>query len=145
MALLRIFGGCAKNPIFAPKCQMDLSEDPRRRNSQIERTPADAWVVINGSQELLEWFSTGPIPAIAVGGRMIKVPIAGAARVTPYRDLYRKLIEMGHRRITLIGPRERRMPELSGIELTLKEELISHGLSFGDFNAPEHEIHDPRK
>lgn len=127
--------------VFAPKCQSDLALDVGRITRLVERTPADAWVVMDGSLELLQWFAAGPVPAIAVGGRLKGLQIASASRnaIPAFREVFRHLIDLGHRRITLIAPRERRKPVLSAIERALQEEFAAYQIPFGAFNAPDWE------
>jgi len=127
--------------VFATKSLMDMGLDMTRVTRLVERTPADAWVVVDGFQELLQWFAARPVPAIALGGRLKGVPIASASRevVEAFREVFRHLIDLGHRRITLIAPRERRIPDLCPIERSLAEELAAHKIPFGDYNAPDWE------
>jgi len=106
-----------------------------------KRIPADVWLVSAGSLEILQWFAGCGVPALALGGRIKGLPIAGASRdpLPSFRALFRQLIEMGHRRITLISGRERRLPSLSAIERTLHEEFDAAGIPFGAFNVPDWE------
>ena len=127
--------------VFATKSQMDLGLDVGRICRFVGRIPADAWVVVDGSLELLQWFTDGSVPAIALGGRLKGLPIASASRnaIPAFREAFRYVIGLGHRRISLIGPRERRVPVLSSIERCLSEELAAHQIPFGTYNAPDWE------
>lgn len=127
--------------VLPPKSQVGLGLNPARIIRMVQQTPADAWLVASGSLEVLEWFAGQPLPVLALGGRLKGLPIAGASRdpLPAFRMVYRKLIAMGHRRITLISGRERRQPSLSAIERTLQEEFATHGIPFGDFNVPDWE------
>jgi LacI family transcriptional regulator len=127
--------------VFAPKAQEELDHQPARIIRMVKRFPADVWLVFAGSLEVLQWFAAGAQPALAIGGRLKGLPIAGASRdpLPAFRAVFRQLIAMGHRRITLISGRERRQPSLSSIERTLQEEFAAHGIPFGPFNVPEWE------
>ena len=127
--------------IFPPKSQLDLGLDSTRIIRMVRQTKADAWLVAAGSLDLLKWFSASPLPVLAIGGRLRGLPIAATYRdpLPTIREVFRKLIEMGHRRITVISERERRQPTLSIIERTLEEELQVRGLPFGNFNVPDWE------
>lgn len=127
--------------VFATQSQSDLGMDANRIIRMVERAPADAWVVVSGSLELLQWFSTGSVPAIAVGGRTIGLPIASASRkaLPAYREVFQSLVEMGHRRIVMLSPKERRLPFPSAIELCFQEELTRHGVPFSNYNIPDWE------
>jgi DNA-binding LacI/PurR family transcriptional regulator len=127
--------------VFAPKSQLELKLDPARIIRLVAQTPADAWVVASGSLELLQWFEAGSKPVIAIGGRLKGLAIASASRnaIPAFREVFRHLIDLGHRRITLLCPRERRVPCLSVIERGLQEELALRNIPFGDFNVPDWE------
>ena len=126
---------------FAAKCQTDLGLVPARIIRMVEQTQADAWIVIGGSLELLQWFSAYQVPAIAVGGRLKGLPIASASRnaIPAYRSVFRHLIAIGHRRIVVLAPQERRLPFLSAVERALQEELATHGIPFDGYNVPDWE------
>ncbi|MBN8459110.1 MAG: substrate-binding domain-containing protein [Verrucomicrobia bacterium] len=127
--------------VFTPKTQEELGHNPARIIRMAKQIPADVWLVSAGSLEILQWFAAGEVPALAIGGRIKGLPIAGASRdpLPAFRAVFRDLIGMGHRRITLISGRERRLPSLSAIERTLKEEFETHGIPFGPFNVPDWE------
>lgn len=127
--------------VFPPKTQMDLGGDPARIIRMVRQIEADAWLVAAGSLQLLEWFAAAPMPALAIGGRLKGLPIASASRdpLPAFRAVFRELIAIGHRRITLISGRQRRLPSLSAIERTLQEEFAAGGIPFGDFNVPDWE------
>jgi DNA-binding LacI/PurR family transcriptional regulator len=124
---------------FSLKSQRDLGLSLARITRYVESMDVDAWVVMGGSKELLQWFSTYRIPAIAVGGRLKGLPIAGASRnpLTAFRQVFRDLISLGHRRIVILSPSVRRKPTLSLIESSLCEEMEAAGIPFGDYNIPE--------
>jgi LacI family transcriptional regulator len=125
--------------VFPPKTMLELENNPARIIRMVQRTVADAWLIAAGSLEVLEWFARQPVPTLALGGRIRGLPIAGASRnpLPAFRELFGKLIDMGHRRITLLSPPERRLPSPSAIERGFEEEMAVRGVPFGDFNVPD--------
>ena len=63
-------------PVNPGKSMRDLGMDVGRIGRLVRKTPADAWVVVGGSRELLEWFSAQEVPAFALFGRRTGLPIA---------------------------------------------------------------------
>lgn len=63
--------GAGHAAVNAPKTMVELGMDVRRIARMVEKTEADAWVVMAGSREVLEWFSSKPVPAFALFGRRI--------------------------------------------------------------------------
>ena len=104
----------------------------------VERAEADAWVVLSGSREELEWFSSQEIPTSALFGRMRRLPIAGAGpdKGPAYATAARTLVGLGHRRIVLLVRPRRRLPKPGAVEQAFLDELASHGLPVSDYNLP---------
>jgi DNA-binding LacI/PurR family transcriptional regulator len=127
--------------IFSAKCQVDLHHDLRRITAHVGKTPADAWVVIGGSLELLQWFSSRPLPAIALGGRCIGVPIAsvGLDTLSAVADGVRMLHRLGHRRIVFIAPGEWRRLPVARVIQTFTAELAAHGVAPSPYHVPDWE------
>lgn len=126
---------------FALKSQHDLGMRVQRVADFVRQTPADAWIVISGSAEIVEWFSGQTTPTFALFGRFLNYPIAGAApRKTPaMADAVRKLVALGHRRIVMISNKERRQPQPALYEQNFLNELAAHGLPVGAYNMPDWE------
>lgn len=105
----------------------------------VENHPADAWVICAGSREVLTWFSTCGVPAIAMFGRFAGVPIPAAAprKIPAMVTAVRKLVAMGHRRIVLFAREERRKPQPALFEQAFLDELGALGLPTGPFNLPD--------
>ena len=100
-------------PVDPGKSMHDLKMDVGRITRLVKGTAADAWVVVAGSREVLEWFSRKELPAFALFGRRTELPLAGAGpdMITPLLAATRRMIALGHRRIVIICRRERRVPE----------------------------------
>lgn len=127
--------------VFSAKCQVDLRHDLRRIIAHVAQTPADAWVVIGGSLELLQWFASRPLPAIALGGRGLDVPIAsvGVAIHDAVAESVRRLHALGHRGIVFITPAEWRGQSLARVTRTFTEELAAHGIATSPYHLPDWE------
>lgn len=126
---------------FAAKSLDELHHSLPRIQRLVASRPADAWVVVGGMQEALRWFATQPIPAFAIGGRRLDLPIAGVgvASVEAFRLACRRLIELGHRRIVFVSPRGMRQPEPARYLQILAEELSLHDVAFGSYHVPDWE------
>lgn len=127
--------------VFSAKCQVDLRHNLRRISTHVAQTPADVWVVIGGSLELLQWFASQPLPAIALGGRGLGIPIAsvGVDIHDAVAESVRRLYALGHRRIVFITPAEWRGLALARIIRTFTEELTAHGIDPSPYHVPDWE------
>ena len=70
------------SPFFATKTLGDLGRDVKRVARFVEKTKADAWVVVSAPREVLEWFAARPEPAFALFGRRHNVKIASVGPET---------------------------------------------------------------
>jgi DNA-binding LacI/PurR family transcriptional regulator len=120
-----------------------LKMDVKRIARMVRKTEADAWVVLAGSLEVLEWFSKQPKPAFALFGRRRRLPIAGAGPNTPpaFAAAARALIGHGHRRIVLLTREVRRIPAPlpPSPEHAFLRELEIHDIPSGHYNLPDWE------
>ena len=126
---------------FANKSQAELKNDLGRISRYVAKTPADAWLVAGGNAETLIWFAGRKVPALAVGGRCMDVPIASTdlSFEMAFRAGVRRLIELGHRRILLLGPRFMIHPEPALPIRGLLEELTACGVTPSHNNLPDWE------
>lgn len=126
---------------FAAKTMWDLGMNLNRIARFIKETEADAWVVVAGPRDVLEWFAMQPTPAFALFGRMPSVPIAGTGPLkTPAMTAaVRRLTELGHHRIVMLTREERRKPEPGRVERVFLEELHRQGIATGPYNLPDWE------
>lgn len=127
------------SPFYAEKSLNQLRLNVDRVKRFVQQTGADAWVVNCASNELLKWFAEQKTPTFALFGGMIGLPIAGAAPATieVFGELTRRLISMGHRRISFLVRRQHRKPEYSPTVLAYIKELKGAGIKLGDFNLPD--------
>jgi hypothetical protein len=107
----------------------------------VKATPADAWVVVGGSREVLEWFAGQPFPAFALFGRRRGLTMAGAGPDKPPAmvAMTQRLIELGHRRIVLLVRAERRLPRPGATERAFLNTLAAHGQQPGCYHMPDWE------
>ena len=124
---------------FPTQSLTELGMDVPRIQRMIKTVEADAWVVCAASYEVLEWFSKQPDPVFALFGRMNGLPIAGTkpGKAAPYVDATSQLIDLGHRRISLLAQSVRRLPKPGHGESIFLKALESHGISTSSYNLPE--------
>lgn len=124
---------------FADKTLHDLGMSPERVARFVRQTPADAWVVVSASREVLKWFSSQPVPAFALFGRLVNTPMAGVGprKSTAVADAVRRLVELGHRRIVMLCREERRKPQPGFVERVFLQELEAHGITTGSYHLPD--------
>lgn len=124
--------------LFADKTLQDLSMNRERMARFVKQTPADAWVVVSASREILEWFACQPVPAFALFGRQVSVPISGTGprKSAAVAEAVRRLVELGHRRIVMLCREERRKPYPGFVERVFLDELEAHGIQTGPYNLP---------
>lgn len=134
-------GEAGHTTVYPPKSMTELRMDVGRIARMVNRTEADAWVVMAGPREVLEWFAAQSQPSLAVFGRRRGIPIAGVGpdKRPAYAALTRKLIELGHRRIVLLARTRRRLPQPGAVEQVFLDELAAHGVPVSDYNLPDWE------
>ncbi|MEJ6778652.1 MAG: substrate-binding domain-containing protein [Akkermansiaceae bacterium] len=132
------------NPFFTEKSLTELGMDVRRIARQVERTPADAWVVCSASREVLEWFAQQETPVFSLFGVRGGLPIAGAGpdKASPITEVTRRLIALGHRRISFLCRSQLRLPKPAQGVLAILGELEAAGITTGKFNLPDWEESD---
>jgi DNA-binding LacI/PurR family transcriptional regulator len=105
----------------------------------VQETKANARVLIGGEHRMLQWFSQQEIPAIALGGRCLGLPIAstGMATLAGFRQAIRHLTDLGHRRIVFLTPRFFRGPAPGTTVLAFQEELARCGVTATNYHLPD--------
>ncbi len=126
---------------FVPGNMTELGKDPVRIARMVEKNPADAWVVMTGPRDVLEWFCNLDKPALAVFGRLHGLPIAGVGpdKAAAYASAARALMTLGHRRIVLLARRMSRVPDPGEPEKAFLNELDAHSIPSGSYNLPDWE------
>ena len=112
LRLLHEIEASGHSGFFAPMSQSCLGHRLPRIARVVQEGKADAWVVVDASEDLMRWLSGQPVPAIALGGRYCDAPLARVAMDLTQGLLaaVRTLKRLGHRRIVLTVPRVWRQP-----------------------------------
>ena len=128
-------------PFSPEKSLLELGMDTHRVARFVERTEADAWVVTAASRQVLQWFSEQPRPALALFGNRTGLPIAGSGpnKSPAFAGAARQLIDLGHRRITLLIRNQHRRPKPASVVRVFQAELEAHDIQVGEFNLPDWE------
>ncbi len=124
--------------IYARKSQAELGHSLRRIARMVRDMGVDIWVVGSAPEELLQWFAAQPFPIIALGGGCLRVPIAsvGIETIDSVAEVTRRLIGLGHRRISYLCYHEWRGDPPARAIQTFTTELSNHGIVPGEFNVP---------
>ena len=79
--------------------------DVKRVARLVKKTGADAWIVISGSYQILQWFAALGVPCFGLFGKLSELAIAGggANKSAAYDAVASRLVELNHRRIVLLG------------------------------------------
>ena len=128
-------------PFFAGKCLLDLGRDTPRIAQYVRCTKADAWIICSASRNILRWFANQEKPAFALFGARDGLPIAstGPDKGPTLAKATRRLVALGHRRISFIVRCEHRQPKPSPGIRTYLDELEAAGIATGPFNLPDWE------
>jgi DNA-binding LacI/PurR family transcriptional regulator len=124
---------------FATKTMQDLGMNLNRIARFVSATEADAWIVVAGPREVLDWFAMQKLPAFALFGRFLQVSMAGAApKKSPvYATVIERLVKMGHRRIVSVVREDRRKPAPGLLEQFFLDQLSKHGIQTGPYHLPD--------
>lgn len=125
--------------VFPGSSLQELKMDVARVEKMLTKYPVDAWIVIAGSREVLEWFATQPFPTFALFGVMSGIDIAGgsARKIPAMQAAVRRLVELGHRRIVMLTRKEKRQPRPALFEQAFLDELEAHRIITGSYNLPD--------
>ena len=126
---------------YAKKTLIELKMDAPRVADFVRATEADSWVIIAGSQGVLDWFAEQDFPAFALFGRSMQVDIAASApkKLPALSVAVQRLVAMGHQRMVLLARAERRKPTPGFLEQAFLDELESQGIATGSYNLPDWE------
>ena len=122
---------------YVPINLTEIKMDVRRLARMVRKTEADAWVVVSGTSEILQWFIQQKIPAFALFGRWRQLNIAGIGleAIPPIVEATRRLIDFGHQRIVLLDS----IFDVSKPGTTGKaflDTLSAGGIATGSYNLP---------
>ena len=141
--LLHQLVGMGHRAELSSRCLGSVGMKPQRIERFVRSTPADAWVVVGGSRDVLDWFASRSFPALALFGRMRSLPMAGVApdKTSAFRQAARRLIELGHHRISLLVGEDRRKPSPGAIEQAFLDEMVAAGIPTSSYNLPDWPMH----
>lgn len=129
------------NVVIPRKTLMEMKMDLGRVSRLVEQTESDAWVVVAGSLEVLEWFCQQNFPTFAIFGRFRGLPMAafGQSKQSAVVKATKSLIDLGHRSIVMLIRRQNRLPT-PGISATaFWETLNASGIPNSQFSLPDWE------
>jgi DNA-binding LacI/PurR family transcriptional regulator/biotin operon repressor len=124
-----------------PRAMSELGMDVKRIAAMAKNVEADAWMILGGSREVLEWFAMRDAPVFAIFGRRRSLGIAGVGpdKVTALKKVVDALTSLGHRRIVLITKKRRLSPSPGHFEVSFLDFLTAHGITPGSYHMPEWE------
>jgi DNA-binding LacI/PurR family transcriptional regulator/DNA-binding transcriptional regulator YhcF (GntR family) len=125
--------------VVAPRYLVEMQMNVAQVARLVAKIEADAWIVLAGSREVLDWFAAQPTPTLAMFGRHSRVPIAGVGpdHMPALLSVTRKLIQLGHRRIVMLTRPERRTPQPGWVERAVLAEMEGQGIPVGPYNLPD--------
>lgn len=124
---------------FSSKTMEELGMNVNRIARYVGTIEADAWIVIAGPIDVLEWFAAQPVPAFGLFGRLneVSLPSFAVRKVDALRDLVDRLVDYGHRRIVMIVREERRKPAPGRAEKLFLKRLQEKCIPTGPYNLPD--------
>lgn len=139
--LMSRLGDAGHIPFHPDASLADMRMDLSRVIQLARRTPADAWIIVAGSREILAWFAEQPWPSFALFGRRRDLSIAGWGPHKPpaFAEAVRRLTRAGHRRIVLLTHAERRLPTPGASERAFLEALTAAGIDPAGYHLPDWE------
>ena len=122
---------------YAPSHLTEIKMDVRRLARMVKKTEADAWVVLGGTREVLQWFMQQKTPVFADSGRRRRLKIAGIGpdHVPALTEATRRLIDLGHQRIVLLDSLYK-VSEPGTIGAAFLDALSAGGITTGVYNMP---------
>ena len=124
---------------FADKTMYDLGMDVKRIAKLADNTKADAWIVLSGPRDVLDWFAELETPTFALFGRHNQTSLASTTlhKADAMIELAEILVNNGHQRITLLTREDRRKPTLGYLENVFLERLKELGIPISSYNIPD--------
>jgi DNA-binding LacI/PurR family transcriptional regulator len=127
-------------PFYTDKSITDLGLDNTERLADyVKQTKTDTWIISSGSRSFIEWFSVSEVPAFALFGRRVGLPIAavGPDKEAAILAATDRLLELGHRRISLLCRKQRRLPQPGLSERAFLRRLEKANIQTSKFNLPD--------
>lgn len=126
---------------YASQSLKDLDFDENKVIEYVRKHPADGWIVIAGSQRILDAIVRQNLPVMALFGHIANPAIAGIGptHTKSTRDCVERLIQFGHRRIVMFARSECRKSTLRPNEKVVIDTLKAHALPCGSDILPDWE------
>lgn len=131
-------GHAVLNP---PRTMSELGQEVKRIAAMVKKIEADAWLVLGGSREVLEWFAAREASVFAIFGRRrsLRIAAVGPDKMTAIKEVVEALVGLGHRRIVLLTRKRRLWPSPGQFEMAFLDSLTAHGITPGPYHLPEWE------
>ena len=124
-------------PFFAARSLMDLGLDVKRVAQFTKESKADAWIVVAGPVDVLNWFTKQSFPTFALcGASDLRVAGAKPNKAPAYRKVVHTLVGLGHQRIVLLARSPRRKPCPGDSEQAFLDALEENGIGVGEYHLP---------
>jgi len=122
---------------YAPSSLTEIKMNVRRLARMVEKTEADAWVVVAATSEVLQWFMQQKTPVFALFGRRrkLKIPGIGPDNVPALVEATRQLIDLGHQRIVFLDSLFK-ASEPGNVGTAFLDALSAGGITTGSYNLP---------
>lgn len=126
---------------YTDRSLTDLRFDLNKISRVVEENQADAWIILSGTRDVLQWFAARAEPCFAIFGEHTGLPIAsfGPNKVPAFSAAVKTLLDFGHQRIVLLCRRARRQPTLNRSVGAFVETLQQAGITCGEYNLPDWE------
>jgi DNA-binding LacI/PurR family transcriptional regulator len=126
---------------FVSETMNELGMDVGRIARVVEKTEADAWVLLAAAQEVLEWFLVQKVPAVALFGRrrQLRIAAVGPDKSPSYVAATWALLNLGHRHIVLMTRARRRLPKPGAPERAFLKALAAGGITPTSYHLPDWE------
>jgi DNA-binding LacI/PurR family transcriptional regulator/DNA-binding transcriptional regulator YhcF (GntR family) len=129
------------SPYYTARSLTDLRFDIGKIARMVEENTADAWIILGGTRDVLQWFAGRAKPCFAIFGEHIGLPMAsfGPNKAPAFSAATKTLLDFGHQRIVLLCRRARRQPTVNRSVGTFVEEMQQARIPCGDYNLPDWE------
>lgn len=126
-------------PVVADTSLVELKFDVKRLESVVNACRADAWVVLAGSREVLQWFDEHGVPTFALFGNGKETGVAhtGPIKSPQMREIVQGLIHLGHSRMVLLIAEHLRLDHPVPLVDVYLDELERQGMPPGAYHLPE--------
>ena len=128
-------------PFIAEKTVLDLGQDSKVISRYVESVSADAWMITNGSHDLLKMMIEKQVPTFALFGCHDCLSIAGARpdKSPMVTKITQQLINLRHRRIVFICRHFVRSPGPTKLVVDYLKVLEEANIRVGEYNLPRWE------